>query len=84
MKLTSNKSRITFALAVILAAFAGIIDPISATAAGMMLSFETVAGSTIAVSVGVPATYDTAGYGALSYSAVGEITGEVLAKYSVQ
>lgn len=38
------------------------------------MSFETVAGSTLAVSVAAPATFDIAGYGALTYTAVGEIT----------
>ncbi len=38
------------------------------------MSFETVAGSTLAVSVAAPATYDAAGYGALTFTAVGEIT----------
>jgi hypothetical protein len=38
------------------------------------MSFETVAGSTIAVSVSTPATFDAAGYGALAYTNIGEIT----------
>lgn len=38
------------------------------------MAFETVAGSTLAVSVAAPATYDTAGYGALTFTTVGEIT----------
>ena len=40
------------------------------------MSYETVAGSTLACSVSVPATYDAAGYGATSmvYTAIGEIT----------
>jgi hypothetical protein len=40
------------------------------------MSFETVAGSVLAVSASAPATYDLAGYGAsaMVYTAVGEIT----------
>lgn len=40
------------------------------------MSFETVAGSTLACSVAVPATYDEAGYGAssMTYTNIGEIT----------
>lgn len=38
------------------------------------MAFETVAGSILAVSTSAPATYDTSGYGALTYTAVGEIT----------
>lgn len=52
----------------------GLVDPLTASAAGLALSFETVAGSTIAVSISAPATYDAAGYGALSFTSVGEIT----------
>jgi hypothetical protein len=40
------------------------------------MSYETVAGSTLACSIDVPATYDEAGYGASSmvYTNIGEIT----------
>jgi hypothetical protein len=40
------------------------------------MSYETVAGSTLACTTSVPATYDAAGYGATSmvYTAIGEIT----------
>src|SRR5688572_14777253 len=38
------------------------------------MSFETVAGAILAVSTSAPATYDAAGYGALAYTTVGEIT----------
>lgn len=38
------------------------------------MAFETVAGSTIGLSTAAPATYDAAGYGALSYTNTGEIT----------
>lgn len=35
---------------------------------------ETVAGTTISVSAGIPATFNSTGYAALTYSVVGEIT----------
>lgn len=35
---------------------------------------QTTAGTTLAVSNSLPATYDSTGFGALSYSTVGEIT----------
>lgn len=38
------------------------------------MAFETVAGSTLAVSTSAPATYDSSGYGALTFTTVGEIT----------
>lgn len=38
------------------------------------MAFETLAGTVLSVSTGVPATYDAAGYAALSWTAVGEIT----------
>lgn len=38
------------------------------------MGFQTVAGSTLACSTSAPATYDAAGYGALSYTTIGEIT----------
>jgi hypothetical protein len=34
----------------------------------------TTAGSTIAISAGVPATFDSAGYAALAYTLIGEVT----------
>jgi hypothetical protein len=71
---TSNKARVIFAVILVACAFAGLVDPVTATAAGMFLSFETVAGSTLSVSVTAPATFDVAGYGALGYTLVGEIT----------
>jgi len=37
------------------------------------MAFETAAGATLAVSAVLPATYDAAGYGALSFTNVGEI-----------
>lgn len=63
----------TFAVLVVGVAL-GALDPATATAAGFVLSFETVAGSTLSVSTAAPATYDAAGYGALSWTTVGEIT----------
>lgn len=56
---------------------AGLIDAkqMGLLAGGaMMLNFETVAGTVVAVSAAVPATYDQAGYNALAWSNVGEIT----------
>lgn len=50
------------------------------------MAFETVAGTVLSVSVGVPATYDSTGYAALSWTAVGEITnidGELGRQYNV-
>ena len=46
------------------------------TFAAVAFAFETVAGSILAVTTQVPATYDAAGYGAsaMVYTAVGEIT----------
>lgn len=38
------------------------------------MAFETVAGSTIAVVAASPATIDTAGFGALAYTTVQEVT----------
>jgi hypothetical protein len=38
------------------------------------MSFETLAGASIAVSASTPATFDVAGYGALAYTTVGEVT----------
>jgi hypothetical protein len=38
------------------------------------MTVRTSAGSTLRVSAGVPATFNVAGYGALTFSAVGEIT----------
>lgn len=38
------------------------------------MGFQTVAGSTLACSVTAPATYDSAGYGALTFTTIGEIT----------
>jgi hypothetical protein len=38
------------------------------------MGWQTVAGTTLAVCVAAPATYDAAGYGALAWTAVGEIT----------
>jgi hypothetical protein len=72
-----NWQRLALAFVVLTLATAGLLDPHSALIAGagaMMLNFETVAGSTLSVSVAAPATYDTAGYTALTYTPVGEIT----------
>lgn len=38
------------------------------------MAFQTAAGATLAISNAIPATYDAAGYGALTYTNVGEIT----------
>lgn len=38
------------------------------------MGFQTVAGSTLACSTAAPATYDASGYGALTYTSIGEIT----------
>lgn len=40
----------------------------------MATSAQTVAGSVLSVSAALPATYDAAGFAALTYSAVGEVT----------
>src|SRR5207253_2599935 len=47
---------------------------VGASMVGMALTFETVAGSTLAVSAAAPATFDAAGYGALAWTNVGELT----------
>lgn len=38
------------------------------------MSYMTTAGSVLSLSAGSPATYDAAGFAALSYTAIGEIT----------
>lgn len=38
------------------------------------MTIESVAGTTLKISAGTPATYDGTGYAALSYTTVGEIT----------
>lgn len=38
------------------------------------MTVNTTAGSTIAISASAPATFDSAGYAALSYTTIGEIT----------
>lgn len=38
------------------------------------MTTETMAGTRLAISAGVPATYDATGYSALTYSSIGEIT----------
>lgn len=38
------------------------------------MTVYTTAGTTIAVSASAPATYDSAGYAALTYTAIGEVT----------
>lgn len=38
------------------------------------MTVYTTAGTTIAASASAPATYDAAGYGALSFTAIGEVT----------
>lgn len=39
-----------------------------------MSTVGTTAGTTVSVKAGAPATYDAAGYGALAYTVVGELT----------
>lgn len=74
--LKQNAMRLAFVGIAFLAAFAGIIDPVTASLSVVVLSFETTAGSVLYVSTAVPATYDAAGYDAssMNYSSVGEIT----------
>lgn len=74
LSLRKNSPRLIFALALMVACAFGLIDPLTASLSAMVLNFETVAGSTISVATAAPATYDAAGYGALSYTEVGEIT----------
>jgi hypothetical protein len=84
--LSTNAGRMLFALILMVGCMAFNVDPVAASAVGMVLSFETVAGSVLSVSTGVPATYDSAGYAALSWTAVGEITnidGELGRQYNV-
>lgn len=69
-----NWQRLALAFALIALVSFGVVGEHAAMAAGLMLTFETVAGSTLSCSVTAPATYDAAGYGALSYVAIGEIT----------
>lgn len=38
------------------------------------MGVKTSAGSTIAISAATPATFNSAGYGALSFSSIGEVT----------
>jgi hypothetical protein len=38
------------------------------------MTVKTTAGTTIAISAGVPATFNSAGYAALSYTSIGEVT----------
>lgn len=40
----------------------------------IIMSIQSVAGTAIKISAGVPATFDSAGYSALTYTTVGEIT----------
>lgn len=49
------------------------------------MAVMTSAGSTFAASASLPATYDAAGYNALTYTAVGEVTdmGEVGREYNI-
>ncbi len=49
------------------------------------MSIESVAGTTLKISAGVPATFDGPGYAALTYTTVGEITdlGEFGRRYNV-
>ncbi|MCR4331761.1 MAG: hypothetical protein NUV34_03520 [Sulfuricaulis sp.] len=60
----------------IVACSLGIIDPATVAMGGMILAYETTAGSTLACTTVVPASYDEGGYGASSmvYIAIGEIT----------
>jgi hypothetical protein len=70
-----NLLRTLYAVVLMAACSFGYIDPASASlVGGALLTFETVAGSVLAVSTAAPATYDAAGYGALTYTAVGELT----------
>lgn len=49
------------------------------------MTVMTTAGSTFKISAGVPATFDSTGFGALTYTLVGEVTdmGEVGRKYNI-
>lgn len=49
------------------------------------MAVRTSAGTTLKISAGVPATFNTAGYAALTYTAIGEITdlGEFGREYSL-
>lgn len=38
------------------------------------MAVQTSAGSTLSIATGVPTTYDSAGYGALTFTVVGEVT----------
>jgi hypothetical protein len=75
--LRDNLPRIAFLVTLLALTHFGLVDPASASiasAGAFVLNFETVSGSTLAVSVGVPAAEDAASYGALVWTAVGEIT----------
>jgi hypothetical protein len=69
-----NAPRLLFAAALVLLIAAGIAPPEAAIAGAVILQFETVSGTVLSVSAAAPATNDVAGFGALAYSAVGEIT----------
>lgn len=68
--------RVAAAGVLMAAVMTGICDPAVAMAAGLVLSFETVAGGTLGVSTSAPSTFDIAGYSNtnLLYTLVGEIT----------
>ncbi len=40
----------------------------------MTTKAQTVAGTTIGISASLPATYDSTGFAALSYTTIGEVT----------
>jgi hypothetical protein len=72
--LRRNGSRLALASVLLLLVCFGFMDPHLAAAGALMLTFETVAGSTIACSVAAPASFDGTGYAALTYTGIGEIT----------
>jgi hypothetical protein len=74
--LKQNGMRLAFAAALLAGLALGLIEPANAMLGMFILSFETVAGATLAVTAVVPMTYDAAGYGAsgMNYINIGEIT----------
>lgn len=74
--LQKNASRLAFVAIAFVAALAGVIDLSTAALSMVVLSYETVAGSTLAVTATAPATLDLAGYSSTDnvWTTVGEIT----------
>lgn len=75
--LNRNWQRLSIALVLVGLVGFGVVDPATAGMVGtglMMLNFETVAGTTVSVCAAVPATFDQAGYNALAWSVLGEVT----------